>query len=146
MGALGYEPLLTGRIELRDYDPNWPALYECEAARVRGALDQRVIRLEHVGSTSVPGLAAKPIIDIALEVPDSSDEEAYVPDLETAGYVLRTRSPEWLEHRMFRRAEAAVHLAGPRFWRLDADLRRRVAAARGKARRRRRRRRRASGG
>lgn len=101
---------LSDRIELCDSDPSWPLLYEREGARVRRVLGRRVIRLEHVGSTSVPGLVAKPIIDMALEVRDSSDEPAYVPDLEAAGYVLRLRTPEWLEHRMFRGPDVAVNL------------------------------------
>ena len=67
---------LTGPIELREYDPRWPDLYADHAARLGAALGERAVRVEHVGSTSVPGLAAKPIIDIALEVPDSADEPA----------------------------------------------------------------------
>jgi GrpB-like predicted nucleotidyltransferase (UPF0157 family) len=82
---------LTARIEVAEYDPTWPRLYEREAVRIRSILNDRVVRIEHVGSTSVYGLAAKPIIDIVLEVPDSSDEAAYVPELEAAGYVLRIR-------------------------------------------------------
>ncbi len=92
---------LTGPIELREYDSRWPDLYAEHAARLRTALGERAVRLEHVGSTSVPGLAAKPIIDIALEVPDTTDEPAYVDDLEAAGYTLRIREPEWFEHRLF---------------------------------------------
>ena len=80
-------PKLQAPIELREYDPAWPALYEREAARIRAILGDRVVRLEHAGSTSVPALPAKPIIDIVLEVPDSADEAAYAPDLEAAGYV-----------------------------------------------------------
>ena len=75
------------RIELRDYDPVWPQLYAREATRIRSALGERVVRLEHVGSTSVPGLAAKPIIDIVLEVPDAADETVYLPAIQAAGYV-----------------------------------------------------------
>ena len=101
---------LSGPLEVRDYDPAWPAAYAGEATRVRAVLGERVVRLEHVGSTSVPGLPAKPIIDLVLEVPDSSDEPAYVPDLETAGYVLRIREPSFFEHRMLRDADARVHL------------------------------------
>ena len=101
---------LSGTIELRDHDPSWTGLYEREAARVREALGRRVVRLEHVGSSSVPGLVAKPIIDMALEVPDSSDEPTYVPDLEAAGYVLRIRTPDWFEHRMFRGPDVKVNL------------------------------------
>jgi GrpB-like predicted nucleotidyltransferase (UPF0157 family) len=59
-------PKLDGQIRLADYDPAWPGLFEREAARIRAALGDRVLRLEHIGSTSVPGLAAKPIIDIPL--------------------------------------------------------------------------------
>jgi GrpB-like predicted nucleotidyltransferase (UPF0157 family) len=58
----------------------------------------------------VPGLPAKPVIDIALEVPDSADEPAYVPDMETAGYVLRIREPEWFEHRVFKGPDTNVNL------------------------------------
>ena len=66
--------------------------------------------LEHTGSTSVPGLAAKPIIDITLAVPDSSDEDAYAPALEAAGYVLRIREPDWHEHRVFKGPDTNVNL------------------------------------
>ena len=101
---------LTKRIELRDYDPAWPLWYEREQARIRSILGERVIRIEHVGSTAVPGLAAKLTVDIALEVPDSADEPAYVPDLEATGYVLRIREPEWFEHRLFKGLDANVNL------------------------------------
>ena len=101
---------LAGPIEINEYDPTWPRWYEREAARIRAALGNRVIRIEHVGSTSVPDLPAKPIIDIVLEVPDSADETAYVPELEAAGYVLRIREPEWYEHRVFKGPDTAVNL------------------------------------
>ena len=66
-------------------------------------LGDRVRLLEHAGSTSVPGLAAKPIIDMVLAVADSADEAAYVPSMEAAGYVLRIREPDWHQHRLFQR-------------------------------------------
>ena len=97
-------------ITLADYDPGWPALFAREAARIRAALGGRAVQVEHVGSTSVPGLAAKPIIDILLVVPDSSDEQAYVLALDAAGYVLRVREPGWFEHRMFKGPEADINL------------------------------------
>jgi GrpB-like predicted nucleotidyltransferase (UPF0157 family)/ketosteroid isomerase-like protein len=97
-------------ITVAEPDPRWPALYEREAARIRAALGARALQVEHVGSTSVPGLAAKPIIDVALAVADPADEPAYVPDLEAAGYVLRVREPDWHEHRLLRGAEPAVNL------------------------------------
>ena len=101
---------LDGQVHLVDYDPDWPAHFEREEARIRTALGERAQLVEHVGSTSVPGLAAKPRIDIALAVPDSSDERAYVPALEGAGYVLRIREPDWYEHRMLRKADPSVNL------------------------------------
>ena len=100
----------SGPILLADYDPVWPQLFEREAAQIKAALDERALRIEHVGSTSVPGLAAKPIIDIVLVVPDSADEPAYVPPLEAAGYVLSIREPDWFEHRVFKGPDTNVNL------------------------------------
>lgn len=97
-------------IELAEYDPLWPTLYEREAVRVREALGAAALRLEHVGSTSVLGLAAKPLIDMIVVVADSSEEAAYVPALETAGYVLTIREPDWYEHRLFKGPDTHVNL------------------------------------
>lgn len=93
-----------------EYDPAWPALYEVEAAKIRGALGATALGVWHVGSTSVPGLAAKPLIDINLAVADSADEAAYVPALTAAGYWLRHREPDWHEHRMLKGADPEVNL------------------------------------
>jgi GrpB-like predicted nucleotidyltransferase (UPF0157 family) len=101
---------LSGPIVLVDYDPDWPRRFEREAGRIRAALDDVALQIEHAGSTSVPGLAAKPIIDIVLVVADSADEDSYVPALEAAGYVLRIREPDWYEHRMFRERKTNVNL------------------------------------
>jgi GrpB-like predicted nucleotidyltransferase (UPF0157 family) len=101
---------VDGPIVLADYDPGWPVLFEREATRIRAVLGDRVLALEHVGSTSVPGLAAKPRIDIVLAVPDSSDEAAYVPSLEAAGYTLRIREPDWYEHRVFEGPDTDINL------------------------------------
>ncbi len=97
-------------IDLAEYDPEWPRLYEREAARIGAALGERMLRIEHVGSTSVPGLVAKPLIDILLVVADSSDEGAYVPELEEAGYVLRIREPDWHQHRLFKGPDTNVNV------------------------------------
>lgn len=97
-------------VTLVDYDPHWPALFAREEARIRELLGDRVLRLEHTGSTSVPGLAAKPIIDMTLVVPDSSDEPAYVPQLEAGGYRLVIREPHWFEHRVFKGPDTNVNL------------------------------------
>ena len=101
---------VSGQIELVDYDPAWPGLFAREAERIRAALGERAVLLEHTGSTSVPGLAAKPIIDMTLAVPDSSDEESYAPALEAAGYVLRIREPDWHEHRVFKGPDTNLNL------------------------------------
>src|SRR6516162_6015022 len=97
-------------ITLADYDPGWPVLFAREAARIRAVLGAAAVRVEHVGSTSVPGLAAKPIIDMLLAVPDSADEPAYVPALEDAGYVLSIREPDWFEHRLFKGPDTDINL------------------------------------
>ena len=93
-----------------DYDPAWPARFEALAVRVNEALGARVLELHHVGSTSVPGLAAKPLIDMVLIVADSAVEAAYVPRLERAGWTLRIREPEWFEHRLLKSADPANNL------------------------------------
>ncbi len=100
----------TGPIVLAEYDPAWPELYRREEARIRGALGERALLVEHVGSTSVPGLAAKPRIDIVLAVADSADEAAYVPALEAAGYTLCIREPDWFQHRVFKGPEIDLNL------------------------------------
>ncbi len=100
----------SGHIELHDYDQGWLHLFESEADRLRSILDSGVVRLEHVGSTAVPGLAAKPIIDMVLVVVDSSDEDSYLADLEKAGYLLQIREPDWFEHRVFKGPAANINL------------------------------------
>jgi GrpB-like predicted nucleotidyltransferase (UPF0157 family) len=97
-------------IQLAEYDPAWPRLFEHEAARISGALGPKALRIEHTGSTSVPGLTAKPLIDMVLVVADTRDEDAYVPPLEAAGYVLRIREPEWHDHRLFKGPDTNVNV------------------------------------
>jgi len=93
-----------------DYDPAWPERFRQEATKIRAALGEAARAIEHIGSTSVLGLAAKPIVDILLVVEDSSDEASYVPALESAGYVLRVRERDFHEHRMLRTAAKDVHV------------------------------------
>jgi GrpB-like predicted nucleotidyltransferase (UPF0157 family) len=97
-------------IELAHHDPAWASSFEREARRIRQLLGDGAVVVEHTGSTSVPGLAAKPIIDITLGVPDSADEDAYVPTMEAAGYVLRIREPDWFEHRLFKGPDTDINL------------------------------------
>lgn len=108
--AVGDLPEHNATIELAEYDPKWPRLYEREAERIGRALGPKMLRIEHVGSTSVPGLAAKPLIDVVLVVADTTDEDAYVPPLEAAGYVLRIREPDWFEHRLFKGPDTNVNV------------------------------------
>lgn len=96
------DPPHNAPIVLREYEPVWPRWYAAEEAKIRAALGDGVVRVEHCGSTSVPGLAAKPLIDILLVVPDSTDEDAYVPALVEAGYYLRLRERSWYEHRLLK--------------------------------------------
>jgi GrpB-like predicted nucleotidyltransferase (UPF0157 family) len=97
-------------IQLIEYRAEWPALFIREAVRVRATLGARVLMLEHVGSTSVPGLAAKPIIDMILAVADSANETEYVRAMESAGYVLHIREPEWHQHRLFKGPDTNINL------------------------------------
>jgi GrpB-like predicted nucleotidyltransferase (UPF0157 family) len=97
-------------VVLAEYDPGRAELYAREAARIRGALGERALLVEHAGSTAVPGLAAKPVIDIVLAVADSAAETEYARDLEAAGYALTIREPEWLEHRMFTMPGVNLHV------------------------------------
>jgi GrpB-like predicted nucleotidyltransferase (UPF0157 family) len=97
-------------VVLEDYNVIWPHWYESAAYRIRRALGDTALEIHHVGSTAVRGLAAKPLIDINLVVPDTTDEAAYVPRLEELGYILRIREPDWYEHRLLRGYEPPVNL------------------------------------
>lgn len=110
--TVGERRVHDGPVHLAEYDPSWPKRFDREAERIAAALGERELMIEHVGSTSVPGLAAKPTIDILLVVTDSADEESYLPHMEAAGYVLRVREPDWNEHRMVvdRAANVQVHV------------------------------------
>ncbi|WP_280260142.1 GrpB family protein [Nocardia abscessus] len=107
-------------VVLEEYNPAWPNWYAEEEVVIRAALGAVALRIEHTGSTSVPGLAAKPLIDILLLVPDTADEAAYVPALEVAGYALRIRQPDWYQHRCLVRRldtgasrDANLHVLSP---------------------------------
>jgi GrpB-like predicted nucleotidyltransferase (UPF0157 family) len=109
------DEVLIGGIEKReivivDYDPRWPGQFQKHAEILSRALGRQALAIEHVGSTSVPEFAAKPIIDIDVLVEDPSDEATYLPALVQAAYVLRVREPDWHQHRMFRTPELDVHV------------------------------------
>ncbi len=117
MGEQGVERLqpqvvLDGPVRLAEADPSWPADYDRVAGRIRQALGYRALDVMHVGSTSVRGLAAKPVVDVLLLVADPADEQAYVPALEGAGFSLHLREPGWHEHRLLtaERPRANVHV------------------------------------
>jgi len=91
------------KVLIEDYKPEWPTWYAAAKAAICGVLGPLVLRIEHTGSTAVPGLAAKSVIDMLLVVPDTSDEAAYVPALESVGYTLGSREPGGYEHRFLMR-------------------------------------------
>jgi GrpB-like predicted nucleotidyltransferase (UPF0157 family) len=94
-------------IVLVPHDPAWADRFAAEEARIRAALGERAVRVDHVGSTSVPGLVAKPIVDVDVSVADVEDEPAYLPALLAAGYELRVREPG---HRLVRTPARDVHV------------------------------------
>ncbi|MGW4370498.1 GrpB family protein [Nocardia takedensis] len=102
-------------VVLHAYDPRWPEVFADEAERIRQALDGQAIAVEHVGSTAVAGLAAKPTIDIDLIVADPAAETTYLTRLRATGYRLVLREPHWHEHRMLVRHDPTVnlHVFGP---------------------------------
>ena len=99
-----------GPIRLCPYDRRWPEQFRREAEKIRAALGDRALAVEHVGSTSVPGLCAKPILDLLLLTAGADREADYVPALAAAGYALRIREPDWFQHRMLRGTDPAVNL------------------------------------
>ncbi len=115
----GASPWVAGgpspMVAVVDPDPAWPLWFDRLEARVREALGQRVLGLDHIGSTSVPGLAAKPVVDVDLVVADPDDEAGYVPALEGVGFVLWVREPWWDGHRLLRHDDPRcnLHVFGP---------------------------------
>ncbi len=97
-------------ITLVPYDPRWPDQFRALADRIATALGSAAIAIHHAGSTSVPGLSAKPIIDVVLAVADSAEEGAYVPALATVGFEFRLREPGWFEHRLMKAFDPAANL------------------------------------
>jgi GrpB-like predicted nucleotidyltransferase (UPF0157 family) len=100
--TVGKREPLNRTIYLAPYDPGWPLKFLLLANQIRDILSEKVLLLEHVGSTSVPGLSAKPVIDMVLAVSDSTDESSYVPLLEEQGFTLRIREPDWFQHRLLK--------------------------------------------
>jgi GrpB-like predicted nucleotidyltransferase (UPF0157 family) len=108
--TIGERLPLNSTVYLAPYDPAWPALFVRLEERIQEALKDDILVLEHVGSTSVAGLSAKPIIDIVLAVADSSDEPSFVGPLEQKGFKLRIREPDWYEHRVFKYSDPDTNL------------------------------------
>lgn len=105
---------MIGGREKRDivvlpHDPDWPNKFAEHADRIRQCLGSIAVRVDHIGSTAVPGLAAKPIIDIDVSVRDVEDERLYLTPLTECGYELRVREPG---HRMVRTSalDVQVHI------------------------------------
>jgi len=123
--TVGAPPPQYKEVVIADYDPIWPHWFESAAFRIREALGDKVLQLDHVGSTSVRGLLAKPLIDINMAVADTTNEDAYVPPLEVIGYKLRIREPDWHEHRLLRGYDPPVnlHVYNPGCEELDRTVR-----------------------
>ncbi|RJK92970.1 GrpB family protein [Vallicoccus soli] len=100
----GAEALAVG---LQDHDERWAGVYEEHRRRILAALDGQDVEVEHIGSTSVPGLAAKPVVDVVVVVDDITAEEDYLDPLLAAGYQLRVREPR---HRLVRTGARDVHV------------------------------------
>ncbi|KAI0466659.1 GrpB domain protein [Xylaria cf. heliscus] len=102
-------------LKIVEYRAEWPVMYAEIEKRIRQALGDRVVLIQHVGSTSVPGLAAKDVIDVDLVVADPADEGSYVPDLQAAGFQFLIREPKWYQHRFFHLEEpyTNLHVFGP---------------------------------
>lgn len=98
------------QITLCEYDPNWENLFSKEAEKIKTALGEDALQIEHVGSTAIPDLCAKPIIDILLVVKNSDEEHTYIKQLEEIGYTLRIREPDWFKHRMLKGINPEVNL------------------------------------
>lgn len=102
---------VNGQVTLLEYDRAWPDMFQREQSRIRSALGSRALGVEHIGSTAVPGLLAKPCIDMLLVVADAGDDDTYIPDLEAAGYVLRISDDDDGDlHRVFKGLEINLNL------------------------------------
>jgi GrpB-like predicted nucleotidyltransferase (UPF0157 family) len=110
IALVGEAPAKWQSIVIEDYDPAWVDRFAAASSPLTEALGSLIVSIEHVGSTSVPGLAAKPIIDIDLLIDDTTDESRYIPALEKLGYRLVLREPWWYGHRMFVSAAEDVNL------------------------------------
>ena len=107
---VGEPPTKWQSTVIEDYDPAWEDRFTAASSALSGILGGMIVGIEHVGSTSVPGLAAKPIIDIDLLIEDTAQETRYIPALERVGYRLVLREPWWHGHRMLVSPEEDVHL------------------------------------
>jgi GrpB-like predicted nucleotidyltransferase (UPF0157 family) len=103
-------PRLDGTVHLAEPDPQWAEVGAALVRQVREALGPVAVVVAHAGSTSVPGLAAKPVIDLVLGVPDPTDEATYLHPLEELGFALHIREPEWHEHRLLRHTDPTTNL------------------------------------
>ncbi|OJJ42334.1 hypothetical protein ASPZODRAFT_155350 [Penicilliopsis zonata CBS 506.65] len=88
-------------ITIIEPNPEWPRRFEDVKERIQKALGGLIVDIAHAGSTSVPGLPAKDIIDVDLTLKDVTDEASYVPPLEDAGFRFLLREPQWHQHRFF---------------------------------------------
>jgi GrpB-like predicted nucleotidyltransferase (UPF0157 family) len=107
---LSKDEWLDGHVLIVSYDPDWPSRFDEQAALIRKAMGPAALAIDHVSSTAVPSLAAKPVLDVVLTVNDSSQEEIYSTALESEGFSILIREPEWFEHRMLKHSSPATNL------------------------------------
>ena len=119
----------AGLIVVSDYDPNWPALFEQESTRIKNALGAFTLAIEHIGSTAVPGLSSKPIIDLLVGVPSLEEaNERCIAPIEALGYIYIPEYSSWLPGELFFRKGPPgpwthhVHLMEPTHARWEALL------------------------
>ncbi|MET8463195.1 GrpB family protein [Micromonospora zamorensis] len=109
-GLVGDPPRTWESVVIEEYDRAWAQRFSAVRSSLTEALGALIIAVEHVGSTAVPGLAAKPVIDIDLVIEDTAEESRYLPALERLGYRLVLREPWWHGHRMLLSAAEDVNL------------------------------------
>jgi GrpB-like predicted nucleotidyltransferase (UPF0157 family) len=119
----------AGSIVVSDYDPNWPALFAQESSRIKRALGSFTLAVEHVGSTAVPGLPSKPIIDLLVGVTSLEQaKERCIAPMEALGYVYLPEYASWIPGELFFRKGPPgpwthhVHVMEPSHSRWEARL------------------------
>jgi GrpB-like predicted nucleotidyltransferase (UPF0157 family) len=104
----------AGSIVVSDYDPKWPTLFEQERTRIKNALGSFALAIEHMGSTAVPGLPSKPIIDLLVGVPSLEEaKERCIEPIEALGYIYVPAYASWIPGELFLRLTSRFNVIRP---------------------------------